>query len=105
MFPKDVLVTAGVLQGEIHNGLNGVVLEKQTNRRFWKYSPHEYVKNVTEKKGIGEVELQGRIGGHLVPFEEMVSMKGAVGNRYRRFLAERTELLSARIEELANLRD
>ena len=101
VFPKDVLLAAKVPQGEIHNGLNGVVLEKRTNRRFWKYPPDEYVKNVTEKKGIAEAEFRGRIGGHFVPFEEMVNTKGAMRDRYRRFLAERAKLLADRIEELA----
>ena len=102
VFPRHVLEKAKVVQGDISNGLNGVVLGKPTNRRFWKYPPNEYVENVTKKKGIGEVELQGRIDGHFVPFEEMVSTKGAVKDRYRRFLVQRAELLAARIEEVAS---
>ena len=101
VFPKDILLAEKVPQGEIHNGLNGVLLEKRTNRRFWKYPPVEYVENVTEKKKIEEAELRGRISGHLVPFEEMVSTKGAMGDRYRRFLAQRAKLLAKRIEQLA----
>ena len=101
VFPKDVLLAAKVPQGEIHNGLNGVILEKRTNRKFWKYPPDEYVENVTEKKGIEEAEFRGRIGGHFVPFEEMVNTKGAMRDRYSRFLAQRAKLLAERIEELA----
>ena len=101
VFPKDILLAAEVPQGEIHNGLNGVLLEKRTNRRFWKYSPVEYVEHVTQKKKIEEAELRGRIRGHFVPFEEMVSTKGAMGDRYRLFLAQRAKLLAQRIEELA----
>ena len=101
VFPKDILLAEKVAQGEIHNGLNGVLLDKRTNRRFWKHPPVEYVENVTENKNIEEAELRGRIRGHLVPFEEMVSTEGAMGDRYRQFLAQRAELLAERIEELA----
>ena len=101
VFPKDILLAEKVPQGEIHNGLNGVLLEKRTNGRFWKYPPAEYVENVTEKKKVEEAELRGRISGHFVPFEEMVSTKGAMGDRYRRFLAQRAKLLAERIEQLA----
>ena len=101
VFPKKVLLPAGVPQAEIHNGLNGVLLDKRTNRRFWKYPPDEYVDNVTEKKGITQAELRDRIGGHLVPYEAMVNTKGAMGDRYQKFLAQRAKLLADRIEVLA----
>ena len=100
VFPKKVLLPAGVPQGEINNGLNGVILDKRTNRKFWKYPPEEYVDNVTEKKGIEQAELMDRIGGHLVPYEEMVNVKGVMRDRYRRFIAQRAKLLADRIEEL-----
>ena len=101
VFPKNVLLPAGVPQAEIHNGLNGVMLDKRTNRRFWKYPPDEYVDNVTEKRGIERAELRKRIAGHFVPYEEMVTGKGAMRDRYRRFLAQRAKLLARRIEVLS----
>ncbi len=101
VFPKDVLLAAGVPEGEVNNGLNGVVLEKRTNRRFWKYPPDEYVDNVTSKKGIKREVLRERIEGHLVPYEELVNAKGDMRDRYRRFLAQRAKSLAKRIENLA----
>ena len=101
VFPKKVLLLAGVPQGEINNGLNGVILDKRTNRKFWKYPPDEYVDNVMEKKGIEHAEFRDRIGGHLVPYEEMVNAKGAMRDRYRRFLEQRAKLLANRIEVLS----
>ena len=101
VFPKDILLAARVPQAEVHNGLNGVLLDKRTNRRFWKYAPDEYVENVTEKKRIEGAELCERISGHFVPFKEMVRTEGAMGDRYRRFLAQRAKLLAQRIEDLA----
>ncbi len=103
VFPRNVLRTAGVPEGEIDNGLNGVVLDKRTNRRFWKYPPHEYVVNVTRRKGITEEEFYERITGHLVPHEDMISTKGEVITRYRRFLKHRSELLEQRIRDVAQL--
>ena len=101
VFPKKVLLTAGVPEGEIDNGLNGVVLDKRTNRRFWKNPPQEYVLNVTKRKGITEEELLTRIRGHLVPYEEMVSTKDEMADRYRRFLDQRARLLAQRIRDVA----
>ncbi len=100
VFPRKVLLTAGVPEGEIDNGLNGVVLDKRTNRRFWKYPPDEYVVNVTKKKGITEEEFLARITGHLVPSEYMISSKGEVTARYRRFLDHRARLLAQRIRDV-----
>lgn len=105
VFPKKVLLTAGVPEGEIDNGLNGVVLDKRTNRRFWKYPPHEYVVNVTKRKGITEEEFRARIRGHLVPHGEMVDSKGEMTARYRRFLDRRAKLLVQRIRDVAQLPD
>lgn len=101
VFPKDVLLAAGVSEGEIHNGLNGVLLDRRTNRRFWKYAPAEYVENVTAKRNIGEPELRSRINGHAVPYEDMVSTSGAMNARYQRFLEQRAKMLAERIKELA----
>ena len=101
VFPKKVLLAAGVPEGEIDNGLNGVVLDKRTNRRFWKYPPHEYVAKVTRRKRITEEELLERIKGHLVPYENMVNTKDEMAARYREFLDRRAELLVQRIRDVA----
>ena len=101
VFPQKVLLIAGVPEREINNGLNGVVLDKRTNRRFWKYPPDEYVVNVTKKKGIKEAEFLERIAGHFVPHEEMVNTKDAMEVRYSKFRAQRAELLARRIKQLA----
>ena len=77
VFPKKVLLAAGVSRKEIDNGLNGVVLDKRTNRRFWKYPPDEYVRNITKKRKIKESELLERIAGHFVPHKAMVNTKSA----------------------------
>ena len=103
VFPKNVLLAAGVALGEVNNGLNGVLLEKRTNRKFWKYTPDDYVEKVTEKRGIEKPELSERICGHVVPFEAMVNSKGTIKQRYRTFLEEREKFLAQRIEELAAL--
>ena len=101
VFPKDVLVRAGVPEGEINNGLNGVLLDKRTNRRFWKYPPVEYVENVTKRQQIEKAELRRRIVGHFVPFEEMVDTKGTMKDSYERFRTRRATLLAERIKKLA----
>ena len=100
VFPKKVLQGAGVPDREIDNGLNGVVLDKRTNRRFWKYPPDEYVVNVTKNRGIKETDLLSRISGHLVPHDEMVNTRNAMRDRYRRFREQRAELLAERIQAL-----
>lgn len=101
MFPKEVLLAAEMSEAEIDNGLNGVLLDRRTNRRFWKYAPDEYVAGVTDSRGIPDAELRQRIAGHRVPFKEMALAKGAMRDRYRRFLKARAKLLAVRIEELA----
>ena len=101
VFPKKVLLAAGVPEPEIDNGLNGVVLDKRTNRRFWKYPPDEYVVNVTKNKGIEEAVLLERIAGHFVPHEEMVNTARTMRVRYRRFRAQRAEEVAQRIRALA----
>ena len=101
VFPKDVLEKAGVPVGSANNGLNGAILDRRTNRRFWKYEPVDYVAKVTSKNKIAEADLCGRIEGHLVPYGQMVAGKGTLGDRYRKFLDERAKLLAARIGELA----
>ncbi len=101
VFPKKVLLEAGVPEREINNGLNGVVLDRRTNRQFWKYPPHEYVANVTRKKGITEGELRERIEGHLVPYEEMISVTGKTHVRYSKFRLARARLLMETIRQLA----
>lgn len=100
VFPTKVLATAGVPQREIDNGLNGVVLDKRTNRRFWKYPPDEYIVNVTKNKRIEEAVLLERIKGHLVPQKEMMNVIQSMRDRYRSFRAKRAELLAKRIREL-----
>lgn len=57
VFPKKVLLEAGVPEGETNNGLNGVMLDKRTNQRFGKYAPNDYALNVTKNKGAYGVEL------------------------------------------------
>lgn len=101
VFPKDVLLAAEISQAAIDNGLNGVLLDRRTNRRFWKYAPDTYVAKVEESKGIPRAEIRKRIGGHSIPFKEMTLAKGVMRDRYRRFLKARAKLLAARIEELA----
>ncbi len=103
VFPKKVLEVAGVPVPEMNNGLNGVVLDKRTNRRFWRYSPDEYVANVTKKKGITKAELRKRIEGHRVPYGEMVNVNDEMDVRYSKFRAQRAELLAEMIEQLAQL--
>ncbi len=101
VFPKKVLSTAGVPQREIDNGLNGVLLDKRTNRRFWKHPPDQYIIMVTKNKRIDEAVLLERIVGHLVPHEDMVNTVQAIRDRYRSFREKRAQLLLTRIRELA----
>lgn len=100
-----MLLPAGVPECEIDNGLNGVVLDKRTNRRFWKYPPHEYVVNLTNRKEITEEEFRARIRGHFVPHGEMVATKGEMTVRYRRFLDRRAKIVAQRIRDVTQLPD
>ena len=101
VFPKDVLLAEGVSKGEVNNSLNAVILDRRTNRKFWKYPPHEYVEAVSKERGVGISELRARISGHYVPFNEIRNAKGTVRERYRTFLEKRAHMLATRIRELA----
>ena len=101
VFPKDVLFAEGVSKGEVDNSLNAVILDRRTNRKFWKYPPHEYLEAVSKERGVRSSELRSRIAGHYVPFDEIRNAKGTVRERYRAFLVKRADMLATRIKKLA----
>lgn len=101
VFPKDVLLEEGVSKGEVDNSLNAVILDRRTNRKFWKYPPNEYLEAVSKEQGVPRSELRARIGGHHVPFNEIKNANGTVRERYRAFLVKRADLLATRIKKLA----
>ena len=100
VFPKDVLLSSGAAKTETNSGLNAVLLDRRTNRKFWKYPPDEYLEAVLESRKEDKSELRARIAGHFVPFDEMEEKKGPVLKRYRAFLRKRATMMSARIREL-----
>lgn len=102
VFPKALLSSEGVDRNQSQNGLNGVVLDRGTNLRFWKHSPDRYVQEIADEYWKGEVDdLKCRIETHLVPFSELIDQKGSMRSRYERFLSKRADLISKRVKELA----
>lgn len=102
VFPKAALEGA-VGRELIQNGLNGVLLDRRTNLRLWKVPPSEYIEEILEETGVPNVELRSRVESHWVPYKELKSEKGTIGQRYKRFLKKRANLLAGRIEELVAL--
>lgn len=101
VFPRDVLLAEGLSKEEADNSLNAVILDRRTNRKFWKYPPHEYLEAVSKERGIRSSELRARIGGHFVPFDAIKNAKGTVRERYQAFLVKRAKMLAKKIKELA----
>ena len=101
VFPKKALETGKVDKELIHNGLNGVLLDRRTNLRLWKVPPHEYVCKMLAELRIPGATLEGRITGHLVPYDEMTNDRGTIGPRYRKFLQRRAKLMVALVEDVA----
>ena len=96
IFPRDLLKREGISQEKIQNGLNGVILDGRTNRRFAKRPPDQYLRDVVQDSNISLAELQKRIEEHCVPYEEMAK-QGGIRERYDAFLKKRAELFAAEI--------
>jgi len=104
VFSRDALNRENVSREDINNGLNGVILDGRTNRRFAKEPPERYLKKVIEapESNITEEELRDRIKKHFVPYDEMNGAM-SIRNRYEEFLKKRAKILSEEIKRRGEL--
>lgn len=102
IFPRDLLKKEGVSQERIQNGLNGVILDARTNRRFARRPPDQYLGDVVQDSNITLTELRQRVEEHRVPYEEMAK-QGPIRGRYDAFLKKRAELFAAEIRRRGTL--
>ena len=98
VFPRDILNRAGIDKGSIQHGLNGVLLDRRTNRRFSKLDPHDYFDRLLGD-GVAKDDLKTRVESHLVPYEVMCK-SGTIENRYEEYIRERAVLVQDEIKRL-----
>ena len=102
VFSRDALKKAGEKLDRIQNGLNGVFLDRKTNRRLANAPPEKYLKQVVQTSQTSEDELRSRIEQHFVPYDEMKD-EGPIMKRYDDFLRKRAMALACHIKPLAQL--
>ena len=80
--------------------MNGVLLSKAANLSLARKDPRDYLLYVRkEAQGLSESSLKQRVESHLVSYEVLVA-EGPIGDRYRRFIAERAERIREKVQEL-----
>lgn len=99
VFPKDALRDV-VSAEDADRGMNGVLLSKAANLSLARKDPRDYLLYVRkEAQGLSESSLKQRVESHLVSYEVLVA-EGPIGDRYRRFIAERAERIREKVQEL-----
>ena len=102
VFSRHALRNANVPNKEIQNGLNGVLLDKKTNRKMSKEPPEKYLKMIIDQAKISENELRRRVEGHFVPYDSLKDV-GDISKQYENFLKERAKILYQYIKTRAEL--
>ena len=101
IFSRDSLNNANVENNLIQSGLNGVLLDRDTNRHLYKYPPEEYIKKALESHDLTDDELKTRIEAYVVPYSQMLGNQN-IKQRYKKFLKERANLLEQAIQSKIN---
>lgn len=101
VFPRELLRREGIDATGIEHGLNGVLLDRRTNRRFWTSDPTDYFDEILAGT-TPEDELRARVASHLVPYD-VLRTKDTVEARYRAFIAARAELVSQKLKRLVTV--
>lgn len=96
VFPRDLLKREGIDKARIEHGLNGVLLDRRTNRRFSKSDPKDCFENILGD--TSEDKLRARVESHLVPFD-MLWRKDTIERRYQTFITKRAELVAREIRK------
>lgn len=97
VFPRDVLKREGIDRMRIQHGLNGVLLNRFTNRKLAKSDPHDYFDDIL--KEVTENDLRDRVESHLVPYDTMWT-KSTVEERYKQYIKMRAERVSLEIKKV-----
>ena len=97
VFPRDILKKEGIDHTRIQHGLNGVLLDRFTNRKLAKSDPCDYFRDILTT--VPEGELQDRVESHLVPYD-VIWTNGTVGKRYRQYIKARAERVSLEIKKV-----
>lgn len=100
VFPRDMLRREGIDKADIEHGLNGVLLDRRTNRRFSKSDPTDCFRKILIE--TPEDQLRDWVESHLVPYDVLWT-KGTVKERYRAFIAARAKMVSKEIEKLVTV--
>lgn len=100
VFPREILKHEGMDKADIEHGLNGVLLDRRTNRRFSKFDPTVCFEGILTN--TTEDELRERVESHLVPYDVLWT-KGTVKVRYRAYLSARAEIVSREIRKLVKV--
>lgn len=106
IFPKDFLKADFDPKKEkeiIDHGLNGILLTKEGNLYLSKKDPIEYLEALGEEAGLSQEDVRRRVESHLVPYDELVA-KGPLRQRYFDFIQRRSEMVAAKLLELARPR-
>ena len=102
VFSRYALKKAEVSYEIIQNGLNGVFLDRRTNRKLSKEPPEIYLKKIVENQKLDEKELRLRIEDHLVPYDQMKSV-GKIEKRYEKYLMQRAKCINEQINSLGRI--
>lgn len=100
VFPREMLRGEGIEKDSREHGLNGVLLDRRTNRRFSKSDPRDCFAGLLDD--ATEDELRARVASHLVPYDVIWS-GSTVKGRYQAFIRARAKLVAKEIRRLVTL--